>query len=400
MSAIGSIQIQRCDGSKFGTERAEELLSRLGCPDTKLKIIHVAGSNGKGSVCEYLQNILACAGKKVGAFTSPDVFSYEEQFRIDLAPAPRSLIESYLARAARAAEGMADKPSAFETEFCAALAMFAGEGCEYCVLECGLGGLYDATNAVQKKELAVITSITLEHTAVLGATIADICRHKGGIIRGCPTVVPANLCGEALQYFTSRGAIVAGQRLKIIRRARRMQRFECECGKFTIRMRGDEQAYNAAVAAEGARILRLPRGAVRRGLKRASLPGRVEVIKKGGIRYILDGAHNPQAFSPLLQTVDCIGGRKTLIYTCLSDKDVRGCAQLLAGRFSRILIVPAPSPRAMDVLAIAGAFSMHGDVRICADIPSAMRAAQGKTIVACGSFTLLKEVKNWIEKES
>ena len=206
MDIIDQVKAAQRAGSKFGTGRAAELLDRLGRPDEKLKIVHVAGSNGKGSVCAYVTAALVCAGRRTGTFTSPEVYSYEEQFCIDGRPAARAVIRRYLAAAEDAARGMSDAPSAFELETCAALAMFAGEGCEYCVLECGLGGLCDATNAVSRKEVALITSISREHTAVLGDDIADICRHKAGIIKNCPALVPANLCAEAARYFSSLGA--------------------------------------------------------------------------------------------------------------------------------------------------------------------------------------------------
>ena len=400
MDIIEDVQNARMSGSKFGTERTAELLRRMGCPDEKLKIIHVAGSNGKGSVCAYVTNILACAGHTVGTFTSPEVYRYEENFRLGGRPAPREIIERYLSLAEDAAQGMSDSPASFELETCAALAMFAGLGCEYCVLECGLGGLYDATNAVSHKVLAAITSITLEHTAVLGGSIVDICRHKGGIVRDCPVVVPANLCGEAARYFAGLGAVVAGDDLQIAESSPRGQRFTCGGESYFIRMAGREQAYNAAVAAKCAHMLGIGYDSIARGLESAVLPGRVEIIEKCGKRYVLDGAHNPQALSPLVQTLKGMEGGKRLIYTCLSDKNVEECARILGGLFTCVNIVVSPSYRAMDGARMARAFApCCAQVRICADVASALAGAEEDTVVACGSFTLLKEVKQWIEKE-
>lgn len=398
MDIIDNVRKAQEQGSKFGTERTAELLSRLGHPDEKLKIVHVAGSNGKGSVCRYITEILVAAGRTVGTFTSPEVYSFEDMFALNGKTARRPLVEKYLSVVDRAAEGMSDAPSAFERETCTALAMFAGEGCEYCVLECGLGGLEDATNAVSGKLVAVITSITTEHTAVLGDTIADICRHKSGIIKNCPAVVPANLNGEAARYFNALGAVVAGEGLKLVNRSLDGQKFLYKGEEYSILMPGDEQLYNAAVAIEVAKILSLPLSAVKKGLACARPEGRTEVIKKGATMYILDGAHNPQAFGPLISMLP--GKADTLVYTCLSDKNVGQCAALLGRLFKRVFIVPAPSYRAMDEGQILRAFAPYCDnVRSFCDIPSAMEAASGRVIVACGSFTMLKEVRQWIDKK-
>ena len=148
-------------GMRFGLERTRALLDKLGSPDKELKVIHVAGSNGKGSVCEYLTQILLSAGFKTGTFTSPEVFSFEEQYRVN-GKSSAGLTEKYLGEVNAAADKMEDKPTAFERQTAAAFLYFAREGCEYAVIECGLGGLTDATNAICGKAMAVITSVSLE----------------------------------------------------------------------------------------------------------------------------------------------------------------------------------------------------------------------------------------------
>ena len=386
-------------GSKFGTERAEQLLYRLGNPDEKLKIIHVAGSNGKGSVCAYLTSILVSGGKHVGTFTSPAIYSYEQCFCIDGAPPPRPILLKYLAAASRASQEMEDEPSQFEIEVCAALAMFAGEGCEYCVLECGLGGLFDATNAVAQKEIAVITSLSLEHTDVLGDSIIDIYRHKSGIIKNCPVVVPADICEEVVYYLAARGAIFSGQDMSVTDRYFDGQTFNYGGRSYTIHAHGDGQVFNACIAIDCARLLGLSEGAIIRGLQSAVIYGRVEFVESGNRLYILDGAHNPAAFAPLVQTLGYIDGSKSLIYTNLSDKNVHANAAVLGCHFDEVLIIPAPNERGMDVHTIDSAFvPYNGNVRICTDITEALSSAVSNVVVVCGSFTHLKEAKNWIEQ--
>ncbi len=174
---IGGINEAAKLGSKFGTERTRALLDALGSPDKGLKIIHVAGTNGKGSCSAFISNALKAAGKSVGTFTSPQVFSCEEQFCVNCVPLERRVTEKYISMASAAADAMEDKPSAFEIETAAALEAFRKEGCEYAVIECGLGGRDDATNAVANKVAAAITSVSIEHTAELGGTITEICSH-------------------------------------------------------------------------------------------------------------------------------------------------------------------------------------------------------------------------------
>ena len=396
---IAAVRSMEKSGSKFGTERAGELLALCGHPDEKLKIIHVAGSNGKGSVCAMLTSILVEAEKKTGTFTSPEVFSYEEKFCIDGVPVPASEINFYLARPFALAEEMTDKPTAFEIETCAALDMFACEGCEYAVIECGLGGLNDSTNAISRKELAVITSISLEHTAVLGKDIMSICRQKAGIINNCPAVVPCNLPADALEYLLNVGAVCAGDSAEVIRSSLKGQKIRYRGTNYFVRFLGQEQVYNAAVAIECALMLGLQKRCIKRGLKKARISGRVQPLKRRGRLYILDGSHNPAAFGPISELVGALKGSKTLVFGCLSDKDAEGAAENLGGLFDEIITVPAPSYRAMDREKMYYAFGgKYKNVREAGDIATALGGAKNRTVVVCGSFTLLKEAKNWIEQ--
>ena len=194
-------------GIKLGTERTRAVLDGLGSPDKNLKIVHIAGSNGKGSVAEFITQILLAAGKRVGTFTSPAVYCYEDMFRVDGVPIPRRKLDGYLKEASE--YGGRVEATEFETETAAAVYAFYKEGCEYAVIECGMGGTYDATNAVGGKEVAVITSVSLEHTQYLGDTLEEICVNKAGIIKDCPAVASACISGDARGYLESMGAIFA-----------------------------------------------------------------------------------------------------------------------------------------------------------------------------------------------
>ena len=358
-------------GSKYGPERTRALLDACGSPDKKLKIVHIAGSNGKGSTAAYITNILLAAGRRVGTFTSPAVFDYAEKFLLDGKLPEDAALRRCLGEVYDISLTFEDRPTAFEIETVAALRLFADSGREYAVVECGLGGLEDATNAISHKEVAVITSVSLEHTAILGNRIEDL------------------------------GVKFAGDDISDIRSADGGQSFTCGGRKYFISMLGRAQCYNAATAAEACRMLGLDEEAIAEGLARTRLDGRVQIIKKRGTTYILDGSHNPDSFGPLTDVLRGTEGAKTLVFSCLSDKDVNAAADILSPYFDRVVLFTSPSYRKMALDGIYAAFSRKTDNIICAeDTASALEAAQGdKVVVLCGSFTVLKEGKQWIEKE-
>lgn len=362
---------------KFGTERTRRILNALGCPDKKLKIIHIAGTNGKGSVAEYITQILIAAGNRVGTFTSPAVFSYLEQFRVNGKPIEKKLYARAFGQALKCADGATQ----FEVETAGALYAFALSGCEYAVVECGLGGTYDATNAIFKKEVAVITSIGLEHTAILGTTYSDICKHKAGIIKDCPAVVSGYNTDEVLKYFQKIGAAVAG-------------RYE------NPPLYGEAQKYNAGLAIEVGKLLKIDETSIYLGVKAAKLRGRCQILTaKDGRIYILDGAHNPAAFAPLAELVKDKFGTAEVIFGSLSDKDIRKNLEIIKTFAASVTLVPCDSPRNIDMEKLRQECANCG-IRASEEesVTAALENSDGKVTVVCGSFTLLGEAKLWIEK--
>lgn len=356
-----------------GTAVTRKILDNLGSPDAALKIIHIAGTNGKGSTAEFFTQILIAAGKRTGTYTSPAVYDYYDQFRINGEIIPPSDTEKYFSAARIAAEGLG--ATDFEIQTAGVIYAFARESCEYAVIECGMGGLNDATNAVRDKALAVISSVALEHTAYLGDTIEQICVQKAGIIKNCPAVVNAYQPPEAKSYFERLGVSFA----------------EAE---------GGVQAYNAATAAVGARMLGIDGRAVSQGLSKARLRGRTEVVAALGRKYILDGAHNPAAFVPLKKFLDGVDGEKIIIFGCLADKDISGCLEALAGAADKIIAVKCRSPRARSLGETAAACKKYFKrVASAESVSAALDSVVAGTAVVCGSFTLLKEAKEWIEKK-
>lgn len=374
-------------GIHAGTQVTRTILDNLGSPDKNLRIIHIAGTNGKGSTAEYITQILVAAGKRVGTFQSPAVYDYFEQFRIDGEPIKSGVLEKYFSEALTAADGL--DATAFEVETAGVIHAFKSEGCEYAVLECGMGGRDDATNAVEKKELTVITSISLEHTAYLGNTLKEICENKAAIIKNCPAVVNALQDEEVLNYFKERGAVIANP-------------VAVFAGKqYKLQMAGEYQPYNAACAIAAARLLKIDETSIYMGVNSAFLPARVQFFKAKNATYILDGAHNPAAFAPLAGVLKEEKRVKCVIFGCLSDKDADGNVRALAGTADRIIAVKPKSPRAMDIEKITAACRRYfKDVTKEESVERALAAASanGEVVAVCGSFTILKEAKEWIEK--
>lgn len=373
------INLMRPGGFNFGIGRTRAILDGLESPDKSLKIVHIAGTNGKGSSAEYLTQILIAAGKKTGTFTSPEVYNYFEQFRINAKPVEENLLAGCFTRAYE--KGCVLGATPFEIETAGALLAFAERGCEYAVIECGLGGLTDATNAVDKKEVAVITSISLEHTAYLGDTVEKICAQKAGIIKDCPVVVSSLQPAEAMEYFKNLGAV-----------------FAPPCG-YKLKMRGEAQPYNAGVAEAAAEILGIEKEYIKSGIETACLAGRLEVIKTDKT-YILDGAHNPQSFENLKCYLQNSGARgNTLIYGCFSDKDADRCLEIIKDCADCVIAVKPDSYRAMDGDKIFSLCKKHFKKAERADgVCAALEKAAGATVTVCGSFTLLKDAKEWILK--
>ncbi len=383
-------------GMKFGTAVTRAILDRLGSPDEKLKIVHIAGTNGKGSVAEFMTEILVAAGMRTGTFTSPQIYDYNDMFRVDGSPIADNILCGYLEEAAAAAGGTG--ATSFEVETAAALLAFRKQGCGYAVIECGMGGRDDATNAVLKKEVAVITSVSLEHTAYLGGTVTEICEKKSGIAKNCPVVIHPLQSEEGMAYLSRLGgAVVADMPV-----CAGDNTFMYKGKLFQLSAAGCEQPANAACAIEAARLLGIDEGAICSGIKNAVPRGRLEIVKKGGRTYILDGAHNPAAFGPLKNLLERGGlpKDKTIIYGCLSDKDIDGCLSEIAGKADKIIAVKPGSPRAMDIEKITSACKKYfADCGRAESVSAALSSADSAAVAVCGSFTILKEAKQWIEKE-
>lgn len=370
---IAYINEPRWQKVSLGLGRISALLDLLGNPHLEFKVIHVAGTNGKGSVCAYLNSILRESGCKVGLFTSPYIERFEERIQVDSRDIEyQDLLESTLdvRRAADMVEReCGEHPTEFELMFAVAMLHFARSGIDIAVVEVGLGGRLDATNVVSP-ELCVITSISYDHTLILGDTLELIASEKAGIIkRGCTTVSYPQ-APEAMEVIERR-CIQADSNLLVLSCSdiasghidieRGIQRFSYRSKPYETRLLGSYQPANAALAILCAEALRAQGGyciseaSINEGVKQAEWPGRFEVIGKRPM-IIVDGAHNPQGVLALSNTLGDIDsddrhslrGNVIFVMGVLSDKDYMGMVLPLLP-FAKAFIVYTPeNPRALD----------------------------------------------------
>ena len=368
--------------SRLGLDRIRELLDRLGRPQDRLKFVHVAGTNGKGSTCAYLASILQAAGLRTGLFTSPYLIAFEERIRVDGANISADDLAEATLLVKEQAEAMADHPTEFELMCAVALVHFARSGCDIVVLEVGLGGRLDSTNVIDAPEVAVIARIGLDHTKLLGTTLAAIAGEKAGIVKPGSAVVSWPQEPEAMVAVEA-AAAAAGDVLTV-------PDFACleagsvdwgapgaplrpfSYGRFTdlrTRLLGSYQPANAALAIEAAEALRA-RGwavdddAVRRGITETAWPGRFEIVRAvaGEPTVVVDGGHNPQGARALADSLaDVFPGRKPVfVVGVLEDKDYPAMLETVLPLGAAFVCVAPDNPRALSADKLARAIRWTG----------------------------------------
>ncbi len=392
----------RCGGIRPGLARMERAMELAGNPHRRLRVVHIAGTNGKGSVARMVQAMVTAAGYRVGLYTSPAVTGLCDTITIDGTAIPparfTALADIWRARQ----EEMGDCGPLSEFEFVTALVLdyFARERVDLCVLECGMGGLEDATNVCPPPLAAVLTPIARDHTAFLGDTIEAIATQKCGILKPpCRVVTSPAQSPEALAVIYEQAA----QRGLTVRQPNRAAatRLSQRAGEvtfavagetYTVPMGGAFQVDNALTALEVAAVLRecgfaLDEAAQRRGLAAAALPGREEVVCRAPLT-VLDGAHNPHGVAALAKTLreTLDGAPLTLLYGMLRDKDTAACAALLAPLVRAVVCCTPPVPRGLDAATLAAEFeaARAADVRVCADPADAL--AQARALAGDGAL--------------
>lgn len=350
-------------GSVPGLESIRELCGRLGDPQEKVPVIHIAGTNGKGSTLAYLSAILEAAGYRVGSYSSPAVWEYRERFLSNRKMIAKSVFARLLGRVAEAAEEMAAEgyahPTAFEVETALAFCFFEEKKCDVAVVETGMGGLLDATNLIEKPLVSVLTSISMDHMQFLGKTLAEIAAQKAGIMKeGCP-VISAAQKEEAARVIAEEAEkkhaplfVADVKDASGIRYGLQTQSFHYGGYRnLKISLGGVWQIENAALAVETVRVLNehgflVGEDALRKGLSSAQWMGRLTILQKKPF-VVLDGAHNADAAEKLAQSLSFYFTNKPKVFIIgvLGDKDYQAIAERMAPLAQQIIAVTPPDNR-------------------------------------------------------
>ncbi len=370
-------------GMKPGLDSIGAICSRLGNPQDALRIVHVAGTNGKGATCALIESSLRAAGFSTGRYTSPHLVSLNERFMLNGTPvSEESLDEAYASLPDT--EGL----TYFELLTAAAFELYRRKQVDWLVLETGLGGRLDATNIVKRPELCVITRIGLDHCDWLGGTLREIAAEKGGIIKeGVPVVLGAmpEEARDVLERIAKERNAPGIYAPDLIKESEIPEGFAL-AGKFN--------RENALTALAVLKVLGVGRDAIERGFASVVWPGRFQKIVKGGRRFIVDGAHNPPAMRALVDALkeDVMPVNAVICGFC-GDKDVAANLELLREVAVRGIAVPIRNPRSLPAEATAKLMREAGfvDVRLCESLEKALSLAPDGTVV-CGSLFLAGEV--------
>lgn len=417
MNGFEYIKIAAERGSKLGLERITELCDRLGNPQNRTHIIHIAGTNGKGSFGAMLSTILAESGYKTGGFSSPALTDLTDSFRINGESISADDFNDVMADIIPLCEAMADKPTEFEVLTAAAYELFNRKNCDIALIECGMGGETDSTNVLEYPVLSVITNIALDHTAFLGGTIEEIARCKAGIIKPTRPVLYGGNDDGALETIRSISQ-KNGSQLTLADKDR-VTVLESDIngvvysdkafGRLKSQLIGSYQKYNLANVLTAVEILRsegmnIPENAVKSGIEKAVWHGRFEVVSRNPL-VIYDGAHNPDGIIQAAESISTyISGKIALLIGVMSDKEYGLYPEILGKFIDKAFAVIPDNPRSLDSDILARAFTEKGiDAVSCGSVESgltqALEYAKSRNIplIALGSLYMYGEFSQGIK---
>ncbi len=416
-----SLQTRTAQNAGAGLPAFARLLVRLGSPQSKYKIIHVAGTNGKGTVCTLLAHVLTCAGFQTGLFVSPHLIRPTERIQLNGV----QISEEDFTTAVQTVLAQEEEPlNFFEILTAAAFVYFAQKNAQYVVLETGLGGQKDPTN-ICTPVLAMITSVGLDHTHLLGSTLAQIAAEKAGIIKPGVPVLCADTAPEAARVL-EQTAITRQAPLTWVKEGFPFYDYAydfvngftvlhtADRQEWNLHLLGGKQTQNACLVYHAARQLGVAEPAIKNAFETVNLPGRFECMLHGHTTFILDGAHNPQAVQNLLDfwhKTPYARQNPTLLCGFMKDKDFAKMLTLLAPHFARVIVTVPPSVRAAAPCVIPqgcnagykgrgataddfGPLLNAANLVFEPDYQKAFALAQKEPVVLCtGSFYLVGAVK-------
>lgn len=399
-------------GSKPGLERVEKLCELNGNPQNSLRIVHIGGTNGKGSVSTMLSEILTLSGKKTALFTSPYITSFCERMRINSENIPKNKLASLTTKYKSHIEYLNEKgifPTEFELITAMAFDYFRQEKCDIAVTEVGLGGLYDSTNIVKKPLVSVITHIAMDHTDVLGSTLEEITLQKCGIIKqGVPCVLYPQQEDSVFEKVkacceekNSPLIIPDMTELKIISTDVFGSVIEYKGRKIKIPLAGYHQILNCITAVQTAEILGVDFDDIVRGIEKTKIPARVEVINASPL-VILDGGHNPDGAFALAESLKD-AGRYVAVVSMMRDKDEDKALSFLLKNACAAISTKCSNPRAEDENILGEKCRKHCDRVLVEKNPrkafnKAMELRKmDEAVVVCGSLYLAGEIREYLK---
>ncbi len=415
--AIAYIHSVCWKGSVPGLGRTQTLLAKMGNPEKKLKFVHIAGTNGKGSTAAMTASILRKAGYRTGLYTSPYIYRFHERMQVDGVEISDEDLAAVTEYVKPLADAMEESPTEFELVCCIAFEYFRRMQCDIVVLEVGMGGALDSTNVIEVPEVAVITNIGLDHTEYLGDTVEKIAETKSGIFkenghavvyRSTPSVeaVYERICEE--KHISLKKADFDTLRLKS--RSLEGQVFDCGQRKdLLLPLLGDHQLHNAAVVLAIADTLiaegwSITEENIRQGIRDVRWPGRFDIVSREPL-FIIDGGHNPQCIEALVKNIeDYLAGRRVIALTgVLADKDYADMYQPVMPLVQEFVCITPPNPRKLEADLLAQYLRQAGaDAISCPSIASgvskAMELAGKKGVVLCfGSLYSIGAIRDALQ---
>lgn len=380
----------------LGLERIQNVLTKLNNPQNNAKIIHIAGTNGKGSVASTIANILKCAGFKTGLYTSPHLVEYTERIKINGDDISQDDFAKYITDVCK----ISDELTEFEILTAAAFKYFSDNSVDYIVLETGLGGRYDATN-VCKNSLAIITSISLDHTDRLGKTYEEIAFEKAGIIKEHSTVITSS--NNKGYRVISNIALQKNAKLITVDNEIQMQ-YEnginyavIDGKKFEFPLLGLYQKQNLALVVAAIKYLNIEKSALEKGLRTAKWGARLEYIK--GRNILIDGAHNPDSALELKKSLDFYfkDKKKIFIYSTINTKDYKTIAKTLFDENDEIYYFEFHHPNAVKYETYIKDVDWLKNIKKLDNLENVLKRNELKIIT--GSLYMIGEIYTQIQKE-
>ena len=400
--AIAYIHSVCWKGSIPGLGRTQELLEKMGNPEKKLKFVHIAGTNGKGSTAAMTASILSKAGYRTGLYTSPYIYRFHERIQVDGVEISDEDLTEITEYVKPLADSMEQSPTEFELVCCIAFEYFYRKKCDIVVLEVGMGGAWDATNVIEVPEVAVITNIGLDHTEYLGDTVEKIAETKSGIFkphghavvyRSTPSVeaVYERVCAErdvSLRKADFEGLVLKAHTLE-------GQVFDCGSRKnLVLPLLGDHQLHNASVVLSIADTLigegwKISEQNIYDGIRDVRWPGRFDIVCRKPL-FIIDGGHNPQCIEALVKNIrDYLAGKKVIALTgVLADKDYADMYKPVMPLVDRFVCITPPNPRKLEAEQLAQYLQQAGaqaqaSESILDGVKKAMELAGEDGVVLC-----------------